>query len=622
VLAFRRNQAKLAVLLVSRNENAVLRWNAGRIRYEPSDPPGSPRWSRSSRSGRIGAERRALRAAAAIEGDGRQQRAVDATTVTVLSELARLRSAVSHGSPGGSLRPALENEKMTMDLLRRQVASLASGPTALVASQHKKLTALQTKIELLDIAGLALGLLAGVAGVALFTSGIASRLRRGAENARRLGEGEPLAPIIYADDEIGRLANSLLGAEELLAHRAAELTAARDAAVQATQAKNSFLSSTSHELRTPLNSILGFAQLLEMSELSDDDSDGVERILGAGRHLLALINELIDIARIESGDLTLSLEPVQVRPLIEETSQLMSPLAAERSIQIIQDCAHPALAVQADRQRVTQVLVNLISNAVKYNRQAGTITISCQEHGTGQAAIIVSDTGPGISPENIERIFVAFERLGAEQTETEGTGIGLPLARALTDAMHGQLTASSLPGQGSAFTLTLPRAPDLVHVPAPGLAPAALRAGPPAPAGTRVSVLYIEDNPANVEVVTRFLQSKPNTTLTTETSGRAGLESAARDRPDLILLDLHLPDLHGDQVLGELKAEPATAAIPVVVLSADASHGVIHRLLANGALAYLTKPIELAELGTLLDTFAASQAHDQQARPTTGIVST
>ena len=221
---------------------------------------------------RIGAERRALRDAAVIEGDSRQQRPVDATTGTVLSELAQLRSAVSHGLAGGSLRPALKNEKMTMDLLRRQIAKLASGPTALVASQHKKLTALQTKIELLDIVGLALGLLAGVAGVALFTSGIARRLRRGVENARRLGEGEPLAPIINAADEIGQLAASLLRAEELLAHRAAELTAARDEAVQATQAKNSFLSSTSHELRTPLNSILGFAQLLEMSELSDDDS--------------------------------------------------------------------------------------------------------------------------------------------------------------------------------------------------------------------------------------------------------------------------------------------------------------------------------------------------------------
>jgi signal transduction histidine kinase/ActR/RegA family two-component response regulator len=569
---------------------------------------------------RIGAERRSLRETAVIEGAGRQQRAVDATSGKVLSELAQLRTAISRGVTAENFRPALKNEKMTMDLLRRQVASLARSTAALAAIQNNSITTLQTRINLLDIAGLALALLAGLAGIALFTSGIASRVGAIAENARRLGEGQPLEPIPPAADEIGRVAESHLKAEELLASWAAELTTARDAAMKATQAKNSFLSSTSHELRTPLNSILGFTQLLQMSELSEEDSNGVERILGAGRHLLALINELIDIARIESGDLSLSLEPVLVQPLIEESSQLMAPIAAERSIRIIHDCAHPALAVHADRQRLSQVLVNLISNAIKYNHRDGTITISCREEGTGQASIMVCDTGPGLSPENIERIFIPFERLGAEQTAVEGTGIGLPLARALTDAMRGQLTVVSVLGQGAAFTVSLPRAPDLVHVPAPGLAPASLAAGPHAPAGASISVLYIEDNPANVEVVTRFLRGRPNTRLRSETSGRAGIERAVRDTPDIILLDLHLPDLHGDQVLSELKAEPATAAIPVVVLSADASHGVIRRLLANGALAYPTKPIELAELGELLDTFAASQAQDQQAQPATRIV--
>ena len=569
---------------------------------------------------RISAERRSLRQAAAIEGAARQQRALDATTGKVLSELEQLRSAVSRGTSAGSFRQTLENEKTTMDLLRRQVASLVSAPTTLVALQRNKITALQTRTELLDLAGLALGLLAGLAGVALFTSSIARRVSMNAENARRLGEGQPLEPIIRAGDEIGRVAESHLRAEELLASRAADLTTARDAAMKATQAKNSFLSSTSHELRTPLNSILGFTQLLQMSELSDEDRDGVERILGAGRHLLALINELIDIARIESGDLSLSLEPVLIRPLIEETSRLMAPIAAERSIRIIQHCADPALVVGADRQRLSQVLVNLISNAVKYNHRGGSITISCAEAGTDQAIIVVSDTGPGLSSENIERVFIPFERLGAEQTEVEGTGIGLPLARALTEAMRGQLTASSVLGQGSAFTVSLPRAPDLVQVPGPGLAPASRAPRPRSPAGASVSILYIEDNPANVEVVSRFLRSRPDTTLRSETSGRAGIAYAARNRPDIILLDLHLPDLHGGQVLVELKAEPATAAIPVVVLSADASQGVIRRMIADGALAYLTKPVEFGALGELLDTFAASRAQGQQAQPAIRIV--
>jgi CheY-like chemotaxis protein len=351
--------------------------------------------------------------------------------------------------------------------------------------------------------------------------------------------------------------------------------------MRANQAKNSFLSSTSHELRTPLNSILGFAQLLQMSELSEEDSDGVTRILGAGRHLLALINELIDIARIESGDLGLSVEPVLVRPVIEEACRLMAPIAAERSIRIIRDRVYPALAVFVDRQRLAQILVNLISNAVKYNHRDGSITISCAEDGTGQVSIVVTDTGPGLAADDLERIFIPFERLGAERTEVEGTGIGLPLARALSPA----------PASPAARP----------HVPAAGL-----------------RVLYIEDNPANVEVVARFLRSRPEMRLLSAISGRAGLECAVREIPDLILLDLNLPDLHGEEVLNELKADPATAAIPVMVLSADASRGVIHRLLAGGAFAYLTKPVELAELGELLDSFAWLQ--DQRARPAIPIV--
>jgi signal transduction histidine kinase/ActR/RegA family two-component response regulator len=562
----------------------------------------------------LGAERRSLRAAAVTEGAGRQQAAVDATTDRVLSELAQLRSAAGHGVSAGSLDSALVHEKATMDLLRGQIASLADAPTDLVAVDHNRITALQARIELLDITGLAVGLLGGMIGVALFTSGIVRRVATNAENARLLGEGKRLHPIVYTRDEIGRVAELLLAAAGLLASREAELVAARDAAVRATRAKTAFLSSTSHELRTPLNSILGFAQLLQMSELSGEDRAGVERILGAGHHLLALINELIDIARIESNDLSLSVEPVAVCPVIEECGQLMAPIAAERSVRITQDCAYPALAVYADRQRLSQVLVNLVSNAVKYNRRGGSVTVCCREEGTGQVSVVVSDTGPGILPEDLERIFVPFERLGAERTAVEGTGIGLSLARALTEAMHGQLTAASVPGQGAAFTVRLPRAPDPVHGPAGSLAPAAPAARPHAEAGAGLSVLYIEDNPANTELISRYLHDRPDTTLLSVTSGRAGLDCAVRDVPDVILLDLHLPDLPGEQVLRELKVEPATAAIPVIVLSADASGNVIHRALDHGVLAYLTKPIQLAELGELLDTCAAKARH-QQARP-------
>jgi signal transduction histidine kinase len=440
---------------------------------------------------RIGAERRSLRTAALAEGDIRQQRAADATAAAVLADLARLRAAVSAGMSARDLRPTLENEKTSMDLLRRQIASLASDPAAVAVTRSDQVAGLQETTTIVDIAGLVLGLLAGLVGGALFTTGISRRVAANAANADRLGRGQILEPGFPAGDEIGRLAESHVRARALLASRAAELTAARDVALRATRAKNTFLANTSHELRTPLHAILGFTQLLELSDLSEEDQDSAARILGAGRHLLTLINDLIDIAGIESGDLSLVLEPVCIPALVEEASRLMAPLAAERSIHIVRHCASRALAARADRQRLSQILVNLISNAVKYNRPGGTITITCQPAGISQASVVVSDTGPGLSPDDIERVFVPFERLGAERTATEGSGIGLPLARALTEAMSGQLSAASVLGAGSAFTVTLPRAQDVIGVPPPAAAssaPAPRRAPPaaasaPAPRG-------------------------------------------------------------------------------------------------------------------------------------------
>ena len=560
---------------------------------------------------RIGADRKSLRDTAVTFGDSGQERVAAATTGQALSELAQLRTAIAGGASVSGLRPGLATGKATMDLLRSQMAGLTHGPAAQMTVQRNNINGLEKAINLLDIAGLLLGILAGLAGVALFTSGISRRVAAAAANADRLGEGLSLEPAGHSADELGHLASSLVQAEGLLASRASELTAARDEALSATRAKNAFLSSTSHELRTPLNSVLGFTQLLEMSDLSEEDQDSVGRILGAGRHLLALINELIDIARIESGELSLSVEPVAVLPLIEEASSLMGPLAAERSIRIVHHCPHPALAASADRQRFSQILVNLLSNAVKYNRRGGSITITCREEGAGQASVVISDTGPGLSADDLKRIFIPFERLGAEQSGIEGTGIGLPLARSLTEAMGGLLSASSVDGEGSAFTVTLPRAPDVAPVaahrtPLGSPAPPQRKAGTTIGAGTTINVLHIEDNPANVEVVSRFLRGRPGIRLTTATSGRAGIECAIRDVPDLLLLDLHLSDIHGEQVLKELRAEPVTAGIPVVVLSAEAAPRVIRRLLASGALAYLTKPLNLTELGDLLDSFTAT----------------
>jgi signal transduction histidine kinase/CheY-like chemotaxis protein len=561
---------------------------------------------------RVGADRSSFRAAALAYGDVSRQRAADRAAGQALSELGQLRAAIGGGASLGSLRARLANDKQTVDSLRGQIAGLARRPSAQLAIGKHAISTLESEIDWIDIAGLALGLLAGLIGVGLFTSGISRRVVAAAANATRLGEGRSLDPVASSGDDIGRLTDSLVRAGDLLDSRAAELTGARDEAVKATQAKNAFLSSTSHELRTPLNSILGFTQLLELSSLDDEDRDSVQRILAAGRHLLALINELIDIARIESGDLSLSLESVAVVPLIEEVTRLMTPLAAERSVRIITNGASPVLAAHADRQRFSQVLVNLISNAVKYNRVGGTITISCHQEADEQVSVIVSDTGHGMSADDMQRMFVPFERLGAEQSSVEGTGIGLPLARTLTEAMGGQLAASSVVGEGSTLTVKLPRAADLTTAP-PGPAEPSSPAKPQArPAGT-FRIFYIEDNPANVEVVSRFVRNRMSAQLWSFPTGREGIDCAVRERPDVIFLDLHLQDIHGEQVLNELKADSATAGIPVVVLSADATPGVIRRLRAGGALAYLTKPLDLAELGKLLDSFAAPASDRQDA---------
>ncbi|MGN6791439.1 MAG: ATP-binding protein [Streptosporangiaceae bacterium] len=553
----------------------------------------------------IGPARATFTTAANRAGDVPQERAANKTAGTVVRQLERIHAAVANGAPARQITRLLDQGRRSMDLLRVQIASTRAQAVKMMMSQRAAVDRTETGIDIVTLVGLALGLLAGVAGVALFASGVSRRVVVAAANADRLGAGQPIITTDQSSDEIGRLADSLASAEKLLASRSAQLVAARDEALKANQAKNAFLSSTSHELRTPLNSILGFTQLLELSDLGAQDTESVQRILAAGRHLLALINELIDIARIESGELSVSLEPVMVRALLADVCQLMQPLADERDIQLMQQCTRAGLAVYADWQRLSQIMVNLISNAVKYNDRGGTITVTCQEHEDGQIAIAVTDTGPGLSGEDLDRIFVPFERLSAEQSDVEGTGIGLPLARALAQVMQGDLMAMSTVGQGSTFTVSLRRAPDLARV------PGQVSRSAPNPSADRADVLrkpaltllYVEDNPANVEVVARYLASREHARLLIAVSGAEGLAAAAEHRPDLVLLDLHLTDRTGDQVLNRMIAEPATAGIPVAVLSADASPRVIRRLLASGASAYLTKPLDLARLGELLDSY-------------------
>ncbi|MGH2653452.1 MAG: hybrid sensor histidine kinase/response regulator [Actinomycetota bacterium] len=365
----------------------------------------------------------------------------------------------------------------------------------------------------------------------------------------------------------------------------------REEAERANQAKSEFLSRMSHELRTPLNAILGFGQLMEMDDLGPEHRESLTQILKAGRHLVDLIEEVLDISRVEAGRLSLSLEPVAIDETVRECLELLAPSAKHRSVGLTWDAeAASGRYVMADRQRLKQVLLNLLSNAVKYNRPDGEIRVSFREQ-DGRVRLEVADTGPGIAPEDRERLFVPFERLG--QTEAEGTGLGLALSKGLVEAMGGSIGMESQEGEGSLFWVELFEAREPM--------PSARESQLEKPLGSEIpdrarTVLYIEDNPINLGLVDKILARRPGMRLLSAMRGGLGLELARLHRPDLILLDVHLPDMPGEEVLRRLREDPATRHVPVVVISADAMPERVQRLLAGGARAYLTKPLDVRRL--------------------------
>lgn len=387
-----------------------------------------------------------------------------------------------------------------------------------------------------------------------------------------------------------------------------DLETARAVADAANRSKNVFLSRMSHELRTPLNAVLGFAQILELGDIDEEEQEAVEQILKGGNHLLELINEVLDIARIDSGDLALSPEAVLVSDVLNESLDLMRPLAANRSIHLAADRRSSCSKhVFADRQRLKQILLNLLSNAVKYNRIGGTVSVTCEQLEPTRLRLKVSDTGPGIRAEQLDLLFVPFERLGADRTAVEGTGIGLALSLRLAEAMGGTINVESTFGQGSTFTIDLP----LVEGPVDRYERLGGHDSQPraalAPTG-RSTVLYIEDNLANLKLVQRVFSQRQNIEIIPALQGRLGLELARQHHPVLILLDLHLPDLPGEEVLQQLCDDPTTASIPVVILSADATPRQTQRLLAAGASAYLTKPLDIRQLLRIVDDLLSDRA--------------
>ncbi|MES2118887.1 MAG: ATP-binding protein [Pseudomonadota bacterium] len=398
----------------------------------------------------------------------------------------------------------------------------------------------------------------------------------------------------------------------------AELERAMEEARSANQAKTAFLSSMSHELRTPLNAILGFAQILTSDKLPStlpQKKEFANHILKSGRHLLTLINEILDLAKIESGTVALSLEPVALADILQECQTMTEPLAAQRNIRLLFP-ANCHANVLADRTRVKQIVLNLLSNAIKYNRDGGAVVVDCSMTGPERLRLSVperlrlsvQDTGLGLRPEQLELLFQPFNRLGQEAGAEEGTGIGLVVTKRLVELMGGAIGVSSSAGVGSMFwielqtTQPLPRQLDDEAARTLAVLPAG------AGASSQATLLYVEDNPANLKLVEEILRFRPDLRLLSAPDGHLGIELARAHLPDLILMDINLPCVSGVDALQLLRADPATAHIPVIALTANAMPRDVEKGLALGFFRYLVKPINIDEFTEAINATLAHLA--------------
>ncbi|HEX4599723.1 MAG TPA: ATP-binding protein [Burkholderiaceae bacterium] len=392
-----------------------------------------------------------------------------------------------------------------------------------------------------------------------------------------------------------------------------ELGEARKEADRANEAKSEFLSSMSHELRTPLNAILGFGQILASEALPKTEvqkKEFVGHILKAGRHLLALINEILDLAKIESGGLTLSPEPTSITEVLIECQKLVEPQAGERGIRMVFPAESPIYVI-ADRTRLKQVFLNLLSNAIKYNRVGGAVLVGCEIGESQRVRVSVQDTGPGLRPDQLQALFQPFNRLGQESGPVEGTGIGLVVTKKLLELMGGTIGATSAVGAGSVFFVELNSAaipPEAVEI-VPAEAPVAVQAYEHDPVIS--TLLYVEDNPANLKLVEEMIRFRSDLRLLSAPDARLGIELARAHRPRLILMDIHLPGMHGEDALKILREDPKTSHIPVIAITAHAMPRDIAKGLAAGFYRYLTKPLALDAFTEAIDSALAATAAGQ-----------
>ena len=413
-----------------------------------------------------------------------------------------------------------------------------------------------------------------------------------------------IASITALRDDHGAIIGYLFIGADNSARKQAELALHRAtaAAKEANLAKSDFLSSMSHELRTPLGAILGFAQLIESGSPPPTVAQkrSIDQILKAGWYLLDLINEILDLALVESGKLSLSLEPSSLAEVMRECQAMIEPQAQSRGISVAFPAFGTPYFVKADRTRVKQVLINLLSNAIKYNRAGGKVVVECIAGTPGSIRVCVQDTGEGLAADKLEQLFQPFNRLGREDSVEQGTGIGLVMCKRLIDLMGGVIGVESTIGEGSKFWFELQLAAD-PYPAVSAIKPAATAQAQVQTTASMRTVLYVEDNPAILMLVEDLLARRPDVHLLAARDGVSGVEIARTARPDVILMDINLPGISGITALKILSDDPATAHIPVVALSANAVPRDIQRGLEAGFFRYLTKPIKIDEFMTTLD---------------------
>lgn len=535
-----------------------------------------------------------------------------------IADLTELASNTRSEADERMLRK-FSSQSNTLNQLREQLTAMGQRESALIERDRKRVIAQRQRNNRINLGAVIAGVLGSLIGVWVFSNTIVARVRTIRDSAAHLAKGEPLALPDISQDELGQLTEELDHASQLLAQSTQEAHQARVEAEEASAAKSMFLSRTSHELRTPLNAILGFAQILENDLTDGRQKDSALLIHNAGQHLLKLINEVLDIARIESKDAEVALTPLLLNPLLVEATHFIKPLGQVRGIEIV-TMFEPDLVVEADAQKLLQIMLNLLSNALKYGPSNATVKFNAYKLKSKTASndlsheeviIQVLDEGTGIPDHMRSRLFTPFDRLGAEQTVTEGTGLGLVLSKQLIEAMGGRIEVDTKQSLFSVHLKALPIDSLALERQNESIITMPVSAETALNLSNRWELLYIEDQASNRALMEAVIQRHKPFKLHCVATIKDALSYLDHKTPNVIILDLNLPDGSGESFIPYLKNNPQTAEVPIIVLSADAMPDTIERV-TQYKVSYFTKPLDIGAFNKHLAELTQAQQTQSQ----------